>query len=298
MRAKRAARIPDSRTVAWTARVGARAALQLRSHRLMLRVGWIALLVGVPILAVGAAFLSMPDVDEASGIGIAVVATVGLVGVITWGSTQWTARRFTWVQIVGEAAQALQPRLAANRARELGRALRSVAVFDEWSSRTGTRLATETRAPEAWASETVRPILGGPTARRLFRCVAIGWFGMCGAVVLAGAVGAGDPYGPSHSPVPYFIPLEVAATFFVVSAVLFLLKDSAEYTAGYTTRFAVARGISREIRTAVELVDFKTGYLLRAAGDPGLTTDEYWHRVTILRADHPTRRPPVQSVER
>jgi hypothetical protein len=114
---------------------------------------------------------------------------------------------------------------------------------------------------------------------------------MCAAVVLAGAVGAGKPYGPSHSPVPYFIPLEVVAGFFVVSAVLFLLKDSAEYTAGYTTRFAVARGLPREVRTAIDLVDFKTGYLLRAAGDPGLTTDEYWHRITILRADHPNAVP-------
>jgi hypothetical protein len=119
------------------------------------------------------------------------------------------------------------------------------------------------------------------------RCVAIGWFGMFVSLLPFAAVGAGDPYGADHSPGPYLLPVGALAGFFVVSAVLFLLLDSAEYTAGYTTRLVVARGISQEIRTAIDLVDFKTGCVLRTAGDPGLTTDEYRRRVTILRALHP-----------
>ena len=150
--------------------------------------------------------------------------------------------------------------------------------------------------PAAWTTETKRPILRGPTARLTMRLVAVGWFGMCGAAVLAGAFGATEPYGPSHSPVPYFVPLEVVAAFFIVSTVLFLLKDSAEYTAGYTTRFVGARVQSRETRTAVDLVDSKTGYLLRTAGDAGLTADEYWRRRTELRSSHPDASPERYAV--
>jgi hypothetical protein len=255
----------------------------LRIHRVTVRVGWISLAVGVPTLV---ALPCLPWVPTAAMPGAPVVTVtagvVGLMGLILSFSCLWTAGRIGWPQAVGAAAQALRPRLGGADAGALGRALRALDSFDAWSAHAGVRLEPSASAGEPWTPQD-RITLSAPTASRallvVYCLLAIPFV----AAMAMGVGGVATPYGPGHSAAPYLWALGTGAVAFVVSVAVFFARDRVEYRAGYTTRPAFSRSVPRDPRTALDLVDSKTGIVLRRAGDEGLTRDEYWRRRTIAQ---------------
>jgi hypothetical protein len=284
---------PESRTellAAWTSRVGLVAAKMLVQHRRFRELAWIFLGVGLPLLILG--LVGLADIAQFVDFGgwLGVVTAVGFLGVDAWGSTL-VVRRLMWTAAVGAASQALRPQVAAENARKLGLALRSIASFDQWSAAQLEPPRVTTIAYSEWSASVVRPMLTGPTARRLrFLSLIPLCIFILGFMVMA-AAGAGNHFLAGNAQNVALMAGGGVFLVFVATWAGAMLKGRREYSAGYTTSLTVSRGFQNERKSAVDLVDGKTGYLLRAAGAPGLDYNSYWARRSDVRASHPSVRP-------
>ena len=72
-------------------------------------------------------------------------------------------------------------------------------------------------------------------------------------------------------------------------------RSRSEYRAGYTTFVVPVYYSIVDARTGGDLVDPKTGYLIRAAGASPLTTSKYRQRKKLVRTAHPGAKPTYLS---
>ena len=194
----------------------------------------------------------------------------------------------------GAALRVLRPADPTLAARDLGRHTRSVAGFDAWARETGVP-GPQDPAPEAdWTPNMGRPLLAGPTARGWY--AAAGWagIGMAAFAVVGGLVGLILSRGTPH-PLAGSMFAMVVVGLGVVSGllgVIGLLRGSSEYNHGYITTVASSRsGRIFDYRIGVDLVDPRTGYVIRPACAAPLDTATYQARLQTIRGTHPRARP-------
>ncbi|MEA9985777.1 hypothetical protein [Subtercola sp. RTI3] len=170
-------------------------------------------------------------------------------------------------------------------ASAVSEALRSIELFDAWHSQlTARRPRDEDLATQRWTPNIRRPILPGPTARTLRLRVLIPLAPGLGIFISAALLGA---TGTEPTPAIWFAFWAAAALLFAAaSTVAFIAarKGRAEFRSGYTTTLATRPPFDNQI--ALDLVDSKTGYLLRYAGSAHLVTATLQERRHQIRAAH------------
>lgn len=260
----------------WGRRVGVAAARWLVSAE-RLRLGSIVA-AGCAVLAVGGAVPLYGSGGQSPG--FVLVVTLAVLAAVTAWALLRTSTVLRWLAL-DEAFDVLQHRIPGLTGEQLRRSLGSVREFD---ARLAPRLLESASAPSdiPWIAGAPRPILRGPSQRMLRTVgIAVLLVGMSGALVLMiiGATGRFPPlplWGSLWSVVGGILALGLL--FRVAAAV----RRVQEFRAGYSTVWAVlaTRGaaLGFDVRRCVDLVDPRSGMLLRAAGQRPISWGVYRNR--------------------
>jgi hypothetical protein len=280
----------------WVSRIGVDAATFRRRRRRA--TGWaLGLAVTVPLFVVGMVAIASrsgsgpaPADDFVAVTGIAILTTFVLVASIAAAAVATQNR----CRMEGAALRVLRPANPTLGARDLGRHTRSVSAFDAWAREASVPAPQDPAAEAQWTPDVVRPMLAGPTARGWFAAARWAAMGMAAFAVVGGLVGLILSRGTPH-PVAGSMFAVVVVGLCVVSGVLGiigLLRVSREYNHGYVTTVASSRsGRIFDYRVGVDLVDPRTGYVIRPACAASLDTATYQARLQTIRATHPRPRP-------
>ena len=274
----------------WASRVGDFAATQLRSRRRQQAAG-IGFLLGI-LVGVGVGWLQFvlnaprdPSIGLLGAIGIATMLSgcVGVAMFVTAATTRSVAAT--------NAFLTLRRGYVGVTAIGVSDAMHSVAGFDMW------RLGLEPRPPgedgataiRAWSPDIRRLILPGETARtwRLRALVPT----LLGLAIMTGMATLGG-FGNFPSAGVGISGWAVAALLIAAGAVLAgvaSLKARAEFRSGYVT--SLANRPPFDVQLALDLVDGKTGYLLRPAGAASLTPAMFRERLRQIRSTHSGENP-------
>lgn len=280
----------NTRTDVWASRVGDSAATQLRSRERQ-QVAGIGFLLGI-LVGVGVGSLLFvfsaprdPSIGLLGAIGIATMLSgcVGVAMFINAASTRSVA--------VTNAFLTLRRGYVGVTAMGVSDAMHSVTGFDTWRLGLEARVSGDDGAASirAWSPDIRRSILPGRTARtwrlRASVLALLGLGTMTGMAALGG-------FGNMPSPELWISGWAVAALLIAAGAVLSAvasLKARAEFRSGYVT--SLANRPPFDVQLALDLVDGKTGYLLRHAGAARLTPAIFRERLSQIRSTHPGERP-------
>jgi hypothetical protein len=230
---------------------------------------------------------------------VSLLALIGLLTVITGGVIAWTARAERF-RAEGYALRFLLPQNPGLTAAELGPHLRRTGDFDAWQQVAGIRVAAQSDqqlAAWTWSAGTRRPLLPGASAYQLQQAataaLAVGLLISVG-IPFSVMTNHTEPYRISTATWLVVLPVAACLACSVVLEVLTWIRWRAEYRAGYATLVpAVIRRSTGDIYTGVDLVDARTGYLLRNAGALPLTSERLAARRATLR--NPPREPTNQT---
>ncbi|MEC5150293.1 hypothetical protein RCH22_001934 [Cryobacterium psychrotolerans] len=287
----------EDRSESWVPRVGATSARLLRSRSRQIWTGWLSLLA-LPIgaLAAWAAFVvSAPDDPPVVEMGV--IMFVALLGACV-SVGQLVAARRNRSAAVTNAFHFLHHRYGYISVYDLSQAMASIQGFDVWLSHLSPAAGDASDASDAsdgtpvartWDENIVRPIASGLTSRGIRLLALIPLLPGIGTCMALGMLGATDNF-PNRS--VWLTSWSVGGSLVVLACVVCsvaVLRDRAELRRGYTTVLSSSRPFDNQ--TALDLVDWKTGYLLRRAGEPGLTTAIFRNRLREIRAAHAGQSP-------
>lgn len=253
----------------------------------MLFAAGVLLLVGGVLVAAGTG-------TGPAGIGafvtVVMLVLLGVLSVIVGGTIAWFAR---WQRFKAEgyALRFLLPRNPSLTAVDLGRHLNRTADFDSWQQHNmvlAPTAADELSATWTWSAGQVRPLLPGRPAsswQQYARLVIVAAL-LCGFVgIVTVEVNRTRPYMISTATITM---LTLAIVCLIVAAGLQLgaaMRFRQEYAAGYATLVPrIIRRSTMDIYTGVDLVDVKTGHIIRAAGALPLTPQRLAARIAVLHA--------------
>jgi hypothetical protein len=274
----------------WTPRIGEGAAKVLRASRRNLRWG-LLLFLGFPAAAVitwiEVIAVAVPGFLNQLGVASAFVVAVLLACV---GIAILSLSRDNRYRAIESAYLHLTPKYTPVSAFAIRSALKSPKEFDRWL---GTLLPNRDGVPKSlmWTPTIVRPILPGLTERAI-RLIGLAPFelGMATWVYMASLGATHHLPGPQAWAVGWTCGLTLAVAGLVIF-VVGLAKGRAEFRSGYTTVLSSSRPYDNRI--ALDLVDWKTGYLLRHAGMHSLSTAVFRERLKAIRSENrravPTR---------
>ena len=272
----------------WVRRIGPEA-VRLRRARARLR-GWACVLApaGVVIVFVAIAIAMSWGMTQNAQSVLALGLTIGFVDLFASLLCALKARQLFFA-LRGAALGFTKRWSPAATDSGLNRALRDSAAFDSWLERWSHRSQTAASATGHWGPDETRVILPGRTARDWFCLAVIASIGFAATVVIGTVPLAVMAFHHVWSGVA--VVGAVAGVFLstaCVTAILGRRKLGAEYAHGYATNMPGGgyRGVN-DFRTDLDLVDGKTGRLLRRAGDPPLDRDAYLNRIREVRAAQP-----------
>ncbi|SFR45748.1 hypothetical protein SAMN04488591_1576 [Microbacterium azadirachtae] len=208
--------------------------------------------------------------------------------------------RSTRFRMEGAALAALRPTVSDATPREIRTVLRRADRFDHWARERGAgapRAASPgpvSSANEPWQPDVLRPILPGRTSFQWFR-LALGMLiaaaPLMMVIMLTGLILRRLPSAPIIVLMLWcLLPAWMLLT--LGCSIIGQLRQAAEYRAGYRTAVARTRGGAIiDDRTGVDLVDPKTGFVIRPAGAPSLDRVTYDARLREIRAAHPDATP-------
>lgn len=279
---------PQVHVSEWEPRLTRGTALLLRSRTRAVRTALTSSGVGISAGTAGVVIAaSFPSETVGLVLGVAALMIVALTGLITAGAFLQRARRQRF-RAEGAAVSVLLPRHPTVTAAALAPHLRSITAFDRWASTAGLQPAVAgAHLPQwHWTPGVKRPVLAGATAFALRQAAdriataAIAVFGVLAVILLIDRgpavdvrIGGGLLGGGL-----------LAAS--AVSRLLCERRAAIEYRGGYTTltpaNHVDVRGggwTEPDVRTGVDLVDARSGAVLRASGAAGLSVRESAHRL-------------------
>lgn len=297
----------------WVRRIGPEAA-KMRRARARLRM-WAWGLVPVAF-ATFAVLIGVIVRFHRTGQGFSPVLPLVFLGafVLLGATVCGVLARGTGFRMEGAALAALRPTVSDATPLEIRAALRRIDRFDRWVRERGavahvTAPAAATPAtpssvvaPSAaassatapWRPETSRALLPGRTSFQWFR-LALGMLiaaaPLMMVVMLTGLILRRLPDGP----VIVFVLWCLLPAWMLLTlgcSILGHARQNAEYRAGYRTAVGRTRGGAIiDDRTGVDLVDSKTGVVIRPACAPSLNRATYDARIREIRAAHPDATP-------
>jgi hypothetical protein len=290
----------DTALIGWRERIGPTAAGYLRSRVRALIIMWTCSAAGALLSLIGVLSILTIGTGNATGPQVLVIGTFWLLGIfslLTAIGAAGQARRSRF-RAEGAALHALLPQDPQLTAFQLAPHLRDLSRFDAWASAQNLRAPLDDQRPLpqwTWNSADARRILRGRTAAF--------WRGLSTGVLLAGLATAcvwclTIATGTSSSSTHVIVLLIVVAFQLCAASAIWLVsvhRARSEYRAGYTTFVVPIYYSIVDARTGVDLVDPKTGYLIRAAGALPLTTSRYSQRKKLVRTTHPGAKPTYLS---
>lgn len=284
----------------WVRRIGPDAA-KARSRRAKLLVwAWCLVPVTAAIYA-GLIVDIVLTVSRGSGVDIGIILLLGFVGAFAFLGALFCAllassSRF---QMEGAALRVLQAQVPGLTAYELGRQLRSASRFDRWARDQGVNSPDPSSggmAPGAagvvtpWSPGMTRPILRGPSSSGIFRAIwpaFTGFLVLCMTGSILGLNGIRGVLGAT-----LFVAGISCLLCTALCAVAGLVRRRTEYRHGYVTAVTKTRtGNILDVRIGVDLVDPKTGLVIRPAGASAISGATYRARIQAIRATHSDTEP-------
>ncbi|MGN8027020.1 hypothetical protein [Microbacterium sp. 22242] len=273
-------------------RIGPEAA-KMRRARARLRIwAWCLVPVGAAITVAGIAFAAARGMTQSAQSVLAVALTLGffVLSAALFCALKARQQLFAMRGAAMSFANARDPHVADSE--PTGR-LSGGATLDVGVRERGDRPHPAVLVTEGWTPDGIRPILPGRTAREWFRLAAIFGIGFGATITIGAAPLAVAAF--HHVWIGVVIVISIAGFFLVAASVIAILggrKLGAEYAHGYSTNMPDGgyRGVN-DFRTDVDLVDAKTGRLLRRAGDPPLDQHDYFGRIREIRSSHPDATP-------
>jgi len=265
----------------WGRRVGAGAAGPLISAARLRIAALVSAACAVVLIGVSVLVLERSGESH----GFALVVSFAVVAVTFAGSLFHVAAMLRWLG-VDSAFELLQHRVPGLTGEQVRRSLRSVDRFDELLA---PRLLESVSAPSdaAWTAGVSRPMLRGVSQRTL-RTVSNAVL----VVVAAWATALASLGATGHFP-PQWLWVRLWSVAVVAMALGGLLRLATavrrvqEFRAGYSTVWALlpTRGmaIGFDARRCVDLVDARSGMLLRRAGQAPISRDVYRNRRDQVR---------------
>ncbi|GAA4486121.1 hypothetical protein [Microbacterium panaciterrae] len=279
----------------WVRRIGPEAAKLRRQRGKLIVWAWCLLPVGVAIYVAFIAII-VGAASRRSGVDIGMVLLLVFLGAFAFLGVVFCAAlaSSSRLRMEGAAWRVLQPQVPGIIAYELGRQLRSASRFDRWAREHGViapasspdGVPDPSRVVAPWSPDTTRRILPGPTAQGVSRVTVFPLAGflvlcLCGSIL--GLNGIRGVLGAS-----VFAAGALCLLAAGVCAVWGLARRGTEYRHGYITAVSKTRsGSIVDVRTGADLVDPKTGVVIRAAGAPAITSPTYRERIRAIRAAHP-----------
>ncbi|MGN8027021.1 hypothetical protein [Microbacterium sp. 22242] len=279
----------------WVRRIGPEAA-KMRRARARLRI-WAWSLILVTFATYAALVGVIADVRRVGHDFTVVLLPVflgafTLLGAIVCGALARSMR----FRMEGAALAALRPTVSDASPLEIRNALRRADRFDGWVRERGAgapRAASSVAASSAvepWRPDVSRRLLPGRTSFQWFR---LAWGMLVAAaplmmvVMLTALILRRLPGGPVIGLVLWcLLPAWMLLT--LGCSIIGQVRQAAEYRAGYRTAVARTRsGAIIDDRTGVDLVDPKTGFVIRPACAPSLNRATYDARIREIRAAHP-----------
>lgn len=273
----------------WAQRVGTVSARWLTSAARFRIAGAVAAVAALALLGLSIA----AERRLGESLPFALILSFATVAAIVAFSMFFVSVQLRWPAI-DTAYDYLQQRIRGLTGREVRRALRSLGRFDATlAPRVGEPGAAPSETP--WQVGTPRPILRGISQRR-FRSIelivlAAGFlFGM--SLAFVGATGHFPPLG-------LWTRLWSIAGGIVGVGILMAIgtaiRREQEFRAGYSTVWAVlpvrSPVATQDIRRCVDLVDNRSGMLIRGAGQPPISRGTYLNRRNEVRERFPEARP-------
>lgn len=290
----------DTALIGWSERIGPTAAGHLRSRVRALIAMWTCSAAGALLSLIGVVSILTTGTGNATGPQVLVIGTFWLLGIFSFLTAIAAAgqARTSRFRAEGAALRALLPQDSQLTALQLAPHLRDLSRFDTWASAQHLQAPRDDQRPLpqwTWDSTATRRILRGRTAAF--------WRGLSTGVLLTGLATAcvwclTIATGTSSSSTPVNVLLIVVVFLFCAASAIWLVsvhRSRSEYHAGYTTFVVPVYYSIVDARTGVDLVDPKTGYIIRAAGALPLTTSRYSQRKKLVRTAHPDAKPTYLS---
>lgn len=278
---------------AWASRIGPNAARCLARHRRNVRAGWWLITAGLFLLVIGVLVASSTG-DSPAGMGTVVMVTVfeflGVLSVIIGGTVVWSGRRQRF-QAEGYVLRLLLPRNPSLTAVDIRAHLARTADFDTWQQQARLVLPTAVDDPLpawTWSAGASRPLLPGRSAAARQQFVNMALLATLVCIIGIPISVMANHTVPYHPSTPSIMFLIFAAACAIAAAGLQAgtwARFRREYGAGYTTLVPrVIRRSTIDMYTGVDLIDVKTGHVIRAAGALPLTPKKLATRLAILRS--------------